>query len=328
MEISCKKYHFLLRKNSKWPVIQLPPIKQSQWRVLRAQPNVMILATTRTGSAIERRYYRHSATMSVAAIAYSYVYPTSQWNAGDIDKIMDIGKYLQRTSCMRKPTDEPIQPRDVMSSFYVDFIKITTLVGAVQRSGSFRQHCDHTDFLAHFEQILANCEGCILSCSGRHYAIWSSAAEAIFLYHPCEASDRTSYTKVNETSCIRIPKDGWVSTMTRLLKINGCYEIVSVKIMQLQEVSKYPGDPVTAMSLQKQWSEQSVTQAPELSTLVEEDDRLSENGDEDELSIEQKVPTSFEVSPYLDDFEQAFVPVANGRDILRAMNYVEHVSLI
>lgn len=283
----------------------------------------MILATTRTGSVKERRYDRHSATISVAAIAYSYVYPTSKWNAGDIDKIMDIGKYLQRTSWMRKQTDEPIQPRDVISSFYVDFIKITTLVGAVQRSGSFRQH-DHGDLLEHFEQILANCEGCILSCNGRHYAIWSSATDSIFLFHPCERSDRTSYSKVNETSCIRIPKAGWVATLTRLLKFNGGYEIVSVKIMQLQEVSKYPeGDPVTAMSLQKQWSEQSVFQAPELLTLVEEGDHVSE----DELSIEQKIP-NFEVSPYLDDFEQAYVPLDNGREVLRGMNYVEHVSLL
>lgn len=287
----------------------------------------MILATTRTGSAIERRYDRHSATISVAAIAYSYVYPTTQWNAGDIDKIMEIGKYLQRTSWMRKKTEEPVQPRDVISSFYVDFIKITTLVGAVERSGSYRQHYDHTDLLAHFEQILANCEGCILSCNGRHYAIWSSSTEAIFLFHPCEHIDRTSYAKVNLTSCIRIPKAGWVATLTKLLKFNGTYEIVSVKIMQLQEVSKYPeGDPVTAMSLQKQWSEQSVIQAPEFSTLVEEGDRVSEVDDEDDLSIEQKVPTDFEVSPYLDDFEQAYVPLGNGRDVLRGMNYVEHVS--
>lgn len=241
---------------------------------------------------------------------------------------MDIGKYLQQISWMRKKTDEPIHPRDVISSFYVDFIKITTLVGALQRSGSFRQHCDHSDLLAHFDQILANCEGCILSCNGRHYAIWSSGTEAIFLFHPCEQSDRTSHAKVNETSCIRIPKDGWVTTLTRLLKFNGCYEIVSVKIMQLQEVSKYPeGDPVTAMSLQKQWSEQSVAEAPELSTLVEEGYRLSEDDDEDNLSVEQKIPTNFEVSPYLDDFEQAYIPLANGRDVLRGMNYVEQVSL-
>lgn len=289
----------------------------------------MVLATTRIGPAIERRYYRHSATMSVAAIAYSYVYPTSQWTADDIDKIMDIGKILQRTSWMRKQTDEPVQPRDVISSFYVDFIKITTLVGGVQRSGSFRQHCDHSDLIAHFEEILTNCEGCILSCNDRHYAIWSSATEAIFLFHPCEHNDRTSYAKVNETSCVRIPKADWVTTMTRLLKFNGCYEIVSVKIMQLQEVSKYPeGDPVTTMSLQKQWSEQSVFHAPELLTMVEQGDRLSEVGDEDELRTEQKVSTDFEVSPYLDDFEQAYVPLGNGRDILRGTNYVEHVSSV
>lgn len=287
----------------------------------------MQLVTTRTSSAMARRYDRHSATMSVVAIAYSYVYSTLQWTTGDIDKIMDIAKQLQHSSWMRKQTNETILPRDVISSFYVDFIKITTLVGAVQRSGSFRQHADHSDLLSHFEEILNSCEGCILSCNGRHYAIWSAATEAIFLFHPCEHSDRTSFSKVTETSCIRIKKDGWVTTLTRLLKFNGCYEIVSVKIMQLQEVSKYPEDPVTAMSLQREWSEQSVLQAPELSTMVEQGDHFSEEDDEGELSIEQKEGhTNFEVAPYLDDFEQAYVPLGNGRDVLRGTNYVDQVS--
>lgn len=291
----------------------------------------MKLSTTRTGTAIERRYYRQSGSMSVAAIAYSYVYPTPQWTGSDIDKIMDIGKYLNHASWMRKQTDEVIPPRDVISIFYVDFIKISTLVGAVVLSGSYRQHCDHSDLLAKFDQILANSEGCILSCNGRHYAIWSSATEAIFLFHPCEQSDRASYAKVNETSCVRIPKTGWVNTLTRLLKLNGSYEIVSVKIVLLEELLKYPEfDPVTAMCLQKQWSDQSIAQAPppELSSLVEDGDHLGKDDNEDDLNIENKFSPDFEVAPYLDDFEQAFLPLANGRDILRGVNYVEHVSLL
>lgn len=320
-----------LRKPSKWPTIELPPLTDQSWKAFKFSnvKVVMILANRMHSGTAFRKYDKQMAAQSIAAIAYAQVYAIDQWNQTDIDKIMETGKVLHRTSILRSKTDEYLHPIDIETNFYIDFTKITTLVGASRLHGILK-HDDH-DYLLHgIFNILKHNAGCILGFGQKYYAMRIETS-GFYLFYPCD-NDRGNKQFGGLASCIRLPTT--IEFAKCLLSIlqphTKTYELISVQIMQLTEVSKYPEEnPVTELSMRKSFdSDKSVMgeEHPAPPTLVDTV-TISDEDDTKHTSFPQKIPGSFDVAPYLDDFSQAYIKISDGREILRAYNYVEQVYI-
>lgn len=260
-----------------------------------------------------------SASIGIAAITYAKIYATiDRWSNADIDKILSIGRNLHKISMqIIKNKNEPLKPRQVATHFYLDLNDVTTLVGALNISDNF--HMPKVEKMgSHLENILKGNDGCLLHCNGTYYAIWpDTSTESFYLFYPCEHTEHDeSGQKVKETCCIKIAKKS--SLVKSLIKIlnpnNSTYELDSVKIMQINEVYRYPDECPESEVGKHNRSETS----------------LSDNSIKTEWSIndvDALLPESFDLKPYLVDFNQAFTRIDTSREILRGKTYVEMVNI-
>lgn len=290
----------------------------------------MISASKAGGALALRKYDKQMAAQCITAIAYAQVYPIDQWNPTDIDKIMETGRELHRTSTMRNKIDENIHPTDVETNFYIDFTKITTLVGGSRISGYFKS--DDNEHLVHcIFDILTHSLGCIIGFGQKFYAMRIDSS-GFYMFCPCAMDNEYRFNKniINGTACcIRLPiTEDFSKCLTAILQpTTKMYELISVEILKLTELSKYPEEnPVTEMSMQfdsgKSVMGEEVKSSMTNSLLDDDDVAIL-----DEVSsIQQNLPNAFDVAPYLDDFSQAYRTIADGREILRACSYVDQVS--
>lgn len=309
-------------------VVIPPPVRAQPWRTL--DRNVMMLPVDRTTDNIAmRKYDGKSAAICVAALAYSHVYPLDQWHPKDINKILDIGQYLHKTTCLRNKSEhKTVRPGDIISSFYIDFTKITTLVGSIRTRGDFNPTATGSDdnLVRHIYSALVDSVGCIL-CYDRHKyaAIWSLGG-SFYVFYAYDQDNKLVRRQVRQSCCLRLHTvHTLVQFLPKLLKpVAAKYIIMSVKILSVQELSKYPEEnPLT--EVERQWSDKSVAELRVGPTMVQ-DIAIGGGGGGDEDDTEAalvKLPEQFGVTPYLDNFQQAFVPISTGRDILRGFNYSE-----
>lgn len=313
---------------NKPPLIVVPPVRAQPWRTL--DRNVMMLPVDRTTDHITmRKYDGKSAAICVSALAYSHVYPLDQWHSKDINKILDIGQYLHKTTCLRNKSEhKTVRPADIISSFYIDFTKITTLVGSTRIRGDFNPTATGTDdaLVKNIHAALADSVGCILCYDRSKYvAIWLLGG-SFYVFYAYDQDNRLVRRQVRQSCCLRLHTvQTMVQFLPKLLKPNVAkYIVMSVKILSVQELCRYPEEnPLT--EVERQWSDKSVAELRVGPTMVQDiATGGGGGGDEDDNDTEPfKLQEHFGVAPYLDNFQQAFVPISMGRDILRGFNYSE-----
>lgn len=290
----------------------------------------MLTVDRTTDHIAMRKYDGKSAAICVAALAYSHVYPLDQWNPKDVNKILDIGQYLHKTTCLRNKSDrKTVRPADIISSFYIDFTKITTLVGSKRIRGDFNPTATGTDdqLMKNIHSTLSDSIGCILCYDRSKYvAIWLLGG-SFYVFYAYDQDNRLVRRQVRQSCCLRLhTAQTMVQFLPKLLKptVNK-YVVISVKILSVQELSKYPEEnPLT--EVERQWSDKSVAELRVGPTMVQ-DIAIGGGGgggDEDDAdTVPFTLPEQFGLAPYLDNFQQAFVPISSGRDILRGFNYSE-----
>lgn len=310
-------------------VVVTLPVRSQPWRTL--DRNVMMLTVDRnTDHIAARKYDGKSAAICLAALAYSHVYPLDQWNHKDVNKILDIGQYLHKTTCLRNKSDrKTVRPGDIISSFYIDFTKITTLVGSGRIRGDFNPTSIGSDdhLMANIHSILSDSIGCILCYDRNKYvSIWLFGGN-FYVFYVYDQDNKLVRRPVRESCCLRLhTSHTLVQFLPKLLKPTvSKYIVMSVKILSVQELSKYPEEnPLT--EVERQWSDKSVAELRVGPTMVQ-DITIGGGGggDEDDSAdtVPFTLPEQFGVAPYLDNFQQAFVPINTGRDILRGFNYTE-----
>lgn len=343
----------IIRKSSKWPQIAIPPIRTEQWRCIDS--NVWQLPPKTSADIGMRKYDGKSAAMSLAAIAFGQVYPVAEWHPSDVNKILDIGRYLHRTSCLRNKSEtRSIRPSDIISGFYIDFTKLTTLVSTDKMRGEFGHLLTTTSHLtpnavsgaADLAHMVRSClgsdnAGCVIGYDKHRYAaIWHSSDNFYVFYshdHDQQRQQSSSNHRVRESCCLRIASaDAFLRFMPRLLRPQKMrYTLTAVKILNVQEVSKYPEEnPQTCV--QRQWSDQSMAAVQHPVNFDDTTDdtavaaamRADRGGGDDDvlqrpLAMNADFMEQFDVKPYLMDFQQAYVPLQSGVEILRGFNYAE-----
>lgn len=285
-----------------------------------------------------------AAAIAVAAIAFSQVYPVADWHPADVGKILDIGRHLDRTSALRNKTGEMrlVRPHELIASFYIDFTKLTTRVGAQRTRVEFSDAAATAAQAVRSSQAADDAAGCILQYDRQRYvAVWTSttAADACYyVFYVCGNDDvitgRTFTTtrpqRVAETCCLRIhTAETFGRFVPRLLRPQRpVFHLVAVRILSVQEVSKYPEEnPQTYV--QRQWSGRTVVAAADDDDDNDDDksavSRTARDVGAGDVETTKHDADLMMASPYLLDFQQAFAALESppGAEILRGFNYVE-----
>lgn len=316
-------------KGQKQPLVVIPPpLRNQPWKSL--ERSIMMLTVDRSTDPITmRKYDGKSAAICVAAIAFSHVYPMDQWHPKDINKILDIGQYLHRNSSLRnKSENKTVRPADILNSFYIDFTKITTLIGSRRIRSDFNLTATGTDenLIRNINLTLADGVGCIL-CYDRCkcVAIWM-LDKCFYVFYAYDQESRLVRRHVRQSCCLRFQNaQTFVNFLPKLLKPSvSKYIVMSVKILSVKELSKYPEEN-PSLEIERQWSDKSVAELRVGPTMVQ-DIAMGGGGGGDEEDTENgnfMLPVQFGLAPYLDNFQQAFVRISTGRDILRGFNYSE-----